>query len=544
MHVSRIHLTSCSLLALACFGFFAASALGQMNVTVDASKPINILTSSSIGVYTRLDDGDLLTPETLATLRAGGLTTLTYPTGWSSTANAYHWSTNQLSAKMGNEKDYPKIYTNPANDFGHFALALSKYGMSAIIHVNYGSNAKGTGGGEPEEAAAWVAYANALPTDGRVIGTDASGQDWKTSGYWATMRASAPLAQDDGYNFLRISHPEPLHIMLWQVGDDTANNGYYGAEQYDQHNESLDMHAPYPATASLDSKRNKARELSPAFYAEQVSKFSQAMKGVDPAIQVGAVITTPTANNWAPDWNPTVLKTACKDIDFAAFPWEFGNAAPPDYNKVLDEPSAFEALVNDLPNVLNRFISDAKQFCPGGKVPRVALSDFAPKSYVAVQHPAAEALLAAEGYGVLVADGISDAAWWQLRDGIPLIGKDNKPTPAYYGVQMLHIVANRPGDAIVTTSGAKGSVVVIGTHRRDGVVGVLLANQDMNNPVQVKVTVNGVELSGEGLRFEYGPAQQAKNAGFERTPIKADGKTVTVSVPAYGLVSLMLGTKK
>jgi hypothetical protein len=72
--------------------------------------------------------------------------------------------------------------------------------------VNYGSNLAGTGGGEPAEAAAWVAYANGSPADQKVIGKDSTGYDWKTVGYWASLRASKPLEADDGQNFLRIAH--------------------------------------------------------------------------------------------------------------------------------------------------------------------------------------------------------------------------------------------------------------------------------------------------------------------------------------------------
>ena len=53
------------------------------------------------------------------------------------------------------------------------------------------------------EAAAWVAYANGSPANTLALGTDAKGRNWQTVGYWAALRAAAPLASDDGYNFLR-----------------------------------------------------------------------------------------------------------------------------------------------------------------------------------------------------------------------------------------------------------------------------------------------------------------------------------------------------
>jgi hypothetical protein len=85
---------------------------------------------------------------------------------------------------------------------------------TAIVTVNYGTNLDGSGGGEPAEAAAWVAYANGSPSNTQPIGKDSKGNDWKTVGFWATLRASKPLAVDDGYNHLRIGHPDSLGIML------------------------------------------------------------------------------------------------------------------------------------------------------------------------------------------------------------------------------------------------------------------------------------------------------------------------------------------
>ena len=41
---------------------------------------------------------------------------------------------------------------------------MEKVGANALITVNYGMNSLGTGGGEPKEAAAWVAYANGSQT--------------------------------------------------------------------------------------------------------------------------------------------------------------------------------------------------------------------------------------------------------------------------------------------------------------------------------------------------------------------------------------------
>ncbi len=511
---------------------------GQQQITVDLTKTLNPLTQTSMGVYTQVGDADLLSPATLAALKAGGLTTISYPTGWDSLANVYHWSTNKITPKAGNANAPKANYIDGRNNFGSLALAMAKYGLTAIIHVNYGSNAAGTGGAYPQEAAAWVAYCNGQPTDGAILGVDAGGQDWKTAGFWAGLRGSAPLNADDGYNFLRIEHAEPLHVQLWQIGEDEADNGFYGGD----HKGTLDLHAPYPANAVDNEKRKKLKELSPTFYGEQVSAFSQAMKAVDPTVQVGATLTTPTIDTFAADWNASVLKAGCKDIDFVTYTWHPGRTLPPDWH-TLDDASVLNAPATDLPQIFSESVYEAKKNCPAGKVPRVVLGEFSPISWAAMKTPVVSALYAAEAYSELAISGIANASWFQLRDG-GIYGKDGKPAPAYYGAQMLHIAAYRAGDTFVKVAGAKAPVVVVATRRRDGVVGVLLTNHDAGAPVQVKVTVTGGDLGGAGRRFEYGPAQYAKGSGPDMAPIQTDGNSIVVTVPAYGVVALQLGMKK
>jgi hypothetical protein len=87
-----------------------------------------------------------------------------------------------------------------------------------VITVNYGSNLDDSGGGTPEEAAAWVAYAMGDAANSKPLGKDSSSHDWQTVGYWACLRGSQPLANDDGMNFLRIGHPDPCFDQVLGSG--------------------------------------------------------------------------------------------------------------------------------------------------------------------------------------------------------------------------------------------------------------------------------------------------------------------------------------
>ncbi|MES1195639.1 MAG: hypothetical protein ABUL58_01680, partial [Steroidobacter sp.] len=168
----------------------------------------------------------------------------------------------------------------------------------AIVTVNYGS-------GTPEEAAAWVAYAN-FPTNGTpdvTLGTGTDplnvnyvNYDFKTASYWAGIRAASPLATDDGLNFLRLGLTNPMGFKYWEIG-----NEVYGLTwEYDKH-----------------TPKNE-----PYTYATNAAAFITKMKAVDPTIKIGVVVetgedtysngTTHTATNLTTNvahngWTPIVL---------------------------------------------------------------------------------------------------------------------------------------------------------------------------------------------------------------------------------------------
>ncbi len=72
---------------------------------------------------------------------------------------------------------------------------------------------------------------------------------------------------------------------------------------------------------SFDANSPPAFDLRPADYADRVVAFAQAMRRVDPSIQIGAIgadnFTTVPLTNYA-DWTETVLAKASGSIDFLA----------------------------------------------------------------------------------------------------------------------------------------------------------------------------------------------------------------------------------
>lgn len=448
-------------------------------------------------------------------LRAAGVTTLRYPGG--GYADNYHWSIYKPTKWQASD---PPMYGYYAanNDFGHFVSLVDRVGPT-VITVNYGSNLDGTGGGEPAEAAAWVAYANGNPSDARVIGKDSTGHDWQTVGYWASVRASAPLAVDDGKNFLRIAHPPGLNIKYWEIGNEVFGNGYYGGEGFEE-----DLHAPYPKDAKNNERdrKNNAR-LSPETYGSGVVEFAKEMKAVDPRISIGAVLDTPGTsgagswteewtrdpitreygphmryaqnNNSAMDWDQKVLKVAGKSIDFVVIHWYTGDLLPPDW-KVLNIPSFLAAPQDELPKIVAALLEMFQKYCgPNAQNIQLAVTELGSRPSAKVTDELVLGLFAADAYASLIEDGAVNIDWLELHNNSFLDTK-NKPGAAYFGIRMVHNLLNMREVMVASTSSQKLLAVHAAKHA-DGSLGLMLINKDPINVANVKITVSGAKLASK-----------------------------------------------
>src|SRR5258707_4495389 len=216
-----------------------------------------------------------------------------YPGG--SNADYYQWENNKPSpVDASYYKNYgsplwpntPYVASSNGVSFDHFMSQVNNAGGQADIVVNYGS-------GTPQEAAAWVAYAN-------------TGQ---VSYDGITAAPGIPGYSSTGHHY---------GILYWEIGNEVYGDGYYGTP-----NNKANWEYVTPGT-----------KLDPTTYAQQVVNYSIAMKKADPSIQVGAVLTMPgdfpddntlAANGLSgfQPWDATVLSTPqiCQGIDFVAVHW-------------------------------------------------------------------------------------------------------------------------------------------------------------------------------------------------------------------------------
>jgi hypothetical protein len=567
---SRIpHSAGCAvaaLLGMALLSATPAHAQLKAKVSVDPSQTKAMLYTTSLGVAAERWDLKPFDLPTIHLLREAGITNLRVP-GNGGIDALYHWSTGAITNPYTNDRApaFPREKQFPA-----LVPVIDTLG-SGLVSVNYGSNLDGSGGGEPAEAAAWVAYANGIPSNTQAIGKDSKGNDWKTVGFWASLRASTPLATDDGYNQLRIGHPSPIGIPLWTIGNEPWNNGFYGQSRTvgsDADNEGKygtsappepDLHAgTVPASKEWGRNQHNAK-VGPAAYGAAVVQYAKAMKAVDPTILIGAFVMPPPyandANQVGKGWNADVLKAACASMDFSAATFWEGKDAPPAYvNKVDEEDllmSALDAmdatkrfpqnaLEHDYALLGNDLVEKYKKFCPKDHFPQLAFTSVGISPWLPPNNPAVTALYTTDTVATLLERGAFTVEWSPIHALSPsFLDNNNQPQPPYYGIKILH-QAVRVGDTFVGANSQMDTLAVHAAKRRDGGLSVLLINKDLARSVSVSVSVKDYAYATKGTRYDYGKPTIDAGKNITEAPIDNLGPTFTVEVPRYSIIAIVI----
>jgi hypothetical protein len=496
----------------------AAPAVVTAVVTVDLTTPRRTVPPHAFGLHASVYDNGLHAPALPALLDQAGVTLLRWPGG--GYADNYHWSTHSVTPWFGDPSKGG--YLAAGSDFGSFVSLLGSFGGTAMITVNYGSNLGGTGPGEPKEAAAWVAYANGDPADTSPIGIDSVGHDWHTVGYWAGLRAAEKLGTNDGRNFLRIAHPEPLGIEYWEIGNEVFGNGYYGS-LYEE-----DLHVPFDGTA-----RANHPALSGIAYGQGVNAFLATMKAVDPTIKVGAVLNTPpTDYSWGPTWNSDVLAECGPNVDFVIVHWYTSRSAA----------SLLRAPERRIPEMAAELASTIATLCaPHAERVEIALTELGPNFQVPAAQTQAAGIFAADAYLTLFEHGFVNVDWLELHDrnGSFLGEFDQARGPAFHGLRMAHLLAS-PGDALIGATSSESVIRAHAAERADGSVALMLVNTQSAATTTVSVAISGVSLESEATRYDYLPVGSANGTISSPTPLGGAGNQFTLELGPYAVADLIL----
>lgn len=478
--------------ALSCCGLLWAletPARAQVTVNIDAANVLSVMPDVGIGLHTSVYANNFTQPTLPTEIALGGIQLLRYPGG--SYSDLYHWTSHVATGG----------YAATGSHFGNFVTRLMEgSGAQGMVTINYGSSHQYTMGGQPKEAAAWVAYANGdaslfgSPED-IVIGVDDEGNDWRTVGYWARLRGlTAAENTDNQYDFLAINRDDPLGIKYWEIGNEINGNGYY-SDINGNFNWEVDLHGG----AAPDGNNPL---LSPTAYGNKFNQFAAAMKAVDPTIKIGAVLVGPGGVGDMPgtpsrDWDRNVLLTAGANMDFGVLHYYVNNGSST--NAVLNATDDLPAFFDTVRNRINTYVG------PGAADEiELHMNEFG--YFGTVASPEIDGVFAANTYATSLANGITSVHWLELSKDSYLGDAAPSRGGAYHGIQVFSNIAEA-GSQFVQATSSSGSIEVHSTVLTDGNLGILIANLNQSGTSTVNVNVSNIDLAGSGIQWLYGVNQ-------------------------------------
>ena len=523
--------------------FSAATFAQTANITVNASSAGRVVDERLFGVNSTAWDSVLGTAQTESLLQTAGIRAIRLPGG--SLSDEYHWRTNT-------NLDHATIAApwTWAAGFNKSALLTSDLGANAIVTVNYGT-------GTPQEAAAWVAYANFSTTAGTdvPIGMDipAPGTaalptpgpfDWQTARAWANLRAAAPLTTDDGMNFLRLGRTAPFAFKYWEVGNEN-----YGSWE-------SDLQSP---------------QWNPVTYATRAATYIQKMRSVDASIKVGVVVVT---GNQYSNWTSMMLgqlNTLGVRPDFVIYHRYDGAPNQEDDAKLLQAATTWQSDADNLRAQVNTAFGSPN----AANIEIVVTENNSVYSNPGKQSTSlVNGLYLADSIAHVMKTEIKGVMWWDLRNGPPAT-TNNAATlygwrtygdygiistqaaggssssyetyPTYYAFELLKYFA-RGGDTVIAASSDNALLTAFAVHRADNSYGLMVLNKDPANAITGSFTLTGMNATSAYV-YTYGKANDdaAKPGATGCADITGSsatiaGTTFSRAFPSYSMTVVSLNS--
>lgn len=485
--------------------------------SVDVKTTTATLSPIAVGANAAAWDGELVDRGVPGLLEDASIQLMRYPGG--SVSDNYHW--------LSNTPDDPNAGgTDPAAHFDAFMSVVDRADAHAMITVNYGS-------GTPEEAAAWVRYAN------------------KGSRRYDGPVPSYPGASAKGHDYC---------IRYWEIGNELYGDGTYGA------------------TWEVNKKSH-----DPTTYANGVISYAAAMKAVDPSVRIGAVLTAP--GNW-PDgqvneaspepWNDTVLSLACGALDFVSIHWYAqGPTGESDAGLLASPQNGLSTPVSytpSIPEMVASLKSALAQHCGAhANAVQIMVSETNSVSYNPGKQTTSlvNSLFLADQVMTWLENGVTNVDWWAIHNspfdgnvdpslygnhqfgdyGILSRGMTSAngqvepaaetPFPSYYGLQMLSHLGHAAQNLLLRASSSTPFVSVHAVEQRDRTVNVLLINKDPASAYTVTVSLDGASPHGMARVFSYGKGDTA----IRSTSKRVRGSSFPIRVAPYSMTTVQLPSR-
>jgi hypothetical protein len=452
-------------------------------------------------------------------------------------------------------------YNGEGTDASMASFISSANGVG-LATIDYGS-------GSSQEAAAFLAYLNAPVGNTTPIGNGQEWNDstsawqtvnWQNAGYWASLRASAPLAHDDGLNFLRLNHPAPIGIHYWEVG-----NEEYGSWEIDHHTTQHD----------------------PATYIAFAKQFAGYAAQTDPTISIGLDVGSPGDYS---NWTANILQQSVAQGFTVGFLSDHNYVQAPgsesDTNLLLDTVSDTGSNPSDPGNpydwavraskyetMLSQYLGSA-----GTKVELLATEFNSVYSNPGKQTTSlVNGLFVADSIGALLETPYDGADVWDLRNSYDtgnnnssslygwrkggdygLIGSPGGsapatgpyvPYPTYFAEQLASKII-QPGGSVVQASSSDPNLTAYAVLEPSGHLDLLVINKSASGALTGQFQLTNYTPRTLAQVWQYGEAHDTAQSqttdghsaldDFTAT-LDPSGSTFSYSFPAYSMTVLDLG---
>jgi hypothetical protein len=451
-------------------------------VTVNAGTTVGTIPTAAFGVNTAVWDGNLLDSSVPGLLSQAGVTALRFPGG--STADVYHWQNNSATAGTGQ-------YINSSDTFDAFVGVAQKAGATPVITVNYGSNAAGNAGGDPNEAASWVNYAN---------------------------------------------NTKKYGIKYWEVGNEIYGNGEYGsAWEEDLHSD----HSPTAYGNNVVSFVNAMKAQDPTIKVGAVLTAPGAWPdGQSPDWNSNVLAACGSKIDFViVHW-------------YAQEPGsESDSGLLSSTSKISGMVTKLKSLISqycgsNAPNV-QIFVTETNSvsYNPGKQTVGLVNALFLADDYMDwLEGGAANVDWWDLHNGPMTGDNNSSSLYGSANYGdygLLSVGQSPEPAaetpvPAYYGLQILTDLG-KSGDSLVSATSNQSLLAVHAVKQANGNLALLLINKDPSNSYAANVSISGYTPAGASTVYTYG-----KSSSSITSASGTAGANFVQTVPPYSLITVVL----
>ncbi|MCC3767514.1 hypothetical protein [Streptomyces sp. UNOC14_S4] len=430
------------------------------------STAVGTVSPTAIGANMPFWNPHLTRPDTAELIRKAGIRTLSFNAG--PAGDLYHFGNGGwLSPDPGGPGNGGFENLTPRFTFDQFARTAQAAHAGMLVHVNYGTGPTDTKDapstpenpkpGDPQEAAAWVRYAN------------------------------------------RTHH---YGVRDWVIGEETYLNGWH----------------PRPPGMYVEPDAHPDR--TPAAYARNSIEYAKAMKAVDPAIRIGIELAPydpagtdrPGIDRNAKLWDDGVLGTPglADAVDFVDIHWYHAARAGSDAG-VLADTAAIGPTLRALRTDLDRASG------PRHRLDIVAgETNSGAATATRQQTGAVGALHLIDNNLTLLENGATAVDWWALYNGpnstpdggwgdLGLLSSGGCPSdqpgrtdcepPAgtpfapYWTMQLLTTALKGGGTLLSTTATGSSTLAAHAIRRADGTLAVVVVNKDPQHAQGVRLSV-------------------------------------------------------